>query len=209
LKTLYFVRHGETDWNTQNLIMGQRDLPLNANGRAQAALTASRLAQIPFTACYSSDLCRAFETAKIILQGRGLAISVSVDQRLREINYGVFEGTTAKEWPTLFPHDFTHYQADPLRHSPTNGESRLQLMARIDSFLTDLINANSENETILVLTHGGTLTALFNLLLAKETAAEPTFFHRLFRFDNCSINILRFEHNHWRILLANDCSYLK
>ena len=184
--------------------MGQCDLPLNAKGREQATLTAKRLADIPFTACYSSDLCRAKETADI-LANRGL--TVSADPRLREINYGVFEGVTAKEWPVLFPQDFAHYQADTLRHAPTNAESRLQLMARVDDFLNE-ITANHGEATILVVTHGGTLAALFNLLLAKEHGGEPAFFHRIFRFDNCGVSILRHDANYWRILLANCCRHL-
>jgi broad specificity phosphatase PhoE len=206
LKTLYFVRHGETDWNAKHLIMGQRDLPLNARGCAQAALTAKRLADIPFTACYSSDLVRARETAEILLADRNLAISYDI--RLREIKYGVFEGVTTKEWPVLFPQDYAHYQADTLRNAPTGAESRLQLMARIDDFLQDIKSDDANGETILVITHGGTLAALFNLLLSKEHGGEPVYFHRLFRFDNCGVSIVRFEKNHYRVLLANSGSHL-
>jgi alpha-ribazole phosphatase/probable phosphoglycerate mutase len=206
LKTLYFVRHGETDWNARHLIMGQRDLPLNARGREQAALTAKRLAGIPFTTCYSSDLVRARETAEILLAGRNLAISA--DARLREIKYGVFEGLSAKEWPTAFPQDYAHYQADPLRNAPAGAESRLQLMARIDDFLQDIHANDANGETILVITHGGTMAALFNLLLSKERGGEPTYFHRLFRFDNCGVSILRHERDYWRVLAANGGSHL-
>ncbi|MDR0534185.1 MAG: histidine phosphatase family protein [Verrucomicrobiales bacterium] len=206
MKTLYFVRHGETDWNAKHLIMGQRDLPLNARGREQAALTAKLLADIPFTTCYSSDLGRARETAEILLANRNLAISA--DPRLREIKYGVFEGLTAKEWATAFPQDYAHYQANTLRNAPTGAESRLQLMARIDDFLQDTSSNQANDETILVVTHGGTMAALFNLLLVKEQGGEPAYFHRLFRFDNCGVSVLRYEHDHWRVLIANCGSHL-
>ena len=65
---IYFVRHGETDWNKERKIQGQVDIPLNEFGRHLARETAKGLRDVPFDVCFTSPLGRARETAEIILQ---------------------------------------------------------------------------------------------------------------------------------------------
>src|SRR5262245_57616820 len=89
--TLYFVRHGETDWNKAQRYQGQHDIPINATGRAQArrngvrlaGLLGPRAAQLDYVA---SPLKRASETMRILRAEMGLAATnLSTDERLREI----------------------------------------------------------------------------------------------------------------------------
>lgn len=87
---IYIVRHGETASNAANLIQGHLDIPLNDVGRKQACDARQTFHTIPFTAVYSSDLSRAKETASILVEGRGL--NVSIDSRFRERFFGPFEG---------------------------------------------------------------------------------------------------------------------
>ena len=67
---LYLVRHGITDWNARKKIQGQVDIPLNEEGKRLARETAEGLSDVPFDLCISSPLCRAKETARIILRNR-------------------------------------------------------------------------------------------------------------------------------------------
>ena len=92
---LILVRHGETEWNAQRRYQGHSDVPLSALGRRQAARAAERLAALKIDAVYTSDLGRALETAEIIAEQRGL--EVCAEPRLRELNFGVFEGLTFDE----------------------------------------------------------------------------------------------------------------
>ena len=87
---LYLVRHGETDWNKVKKIQGQVDIPLNQFGKHLAEETAEGLHDIPFDLCISSPLSRAYETARIILEGRD--VPIITDARIGEMAFGEYEG---------------------------------------------------------------------------------------------------------------------
>lgn len=92
------IRHGLTDWNAIGKIQGQSDIPLNDEGRMQAAMLADRLLQEPYSwdYCVTSNLSRAAETGKIIADKLGIPL-LEPDQRIRERAYGQVEGLTAAE----------------------------------------------------------------------------------------------------------------
>ncbi|MBA3722816.1 MAG: histidine phosphatase family protein [Parachlamydiaceae bacterium] len=87
---VYLVRHGETDWNTQGLLQGHRDIPLNSNGHSQAQELQQLLAHIPFAVTFSSDLSRAKKTAEVISHPREIPFIQS--ESLRETHFGPLEG---------------------------------------------------------------------------------------------------------------------
>ena len=87
---IYLIRHGQTDWNLDRKLQGQTDIPLNDNGRGQAEEVAKEIADLKIDRIISSDLLRAKETAEIINKKIGAVISF--DKRLREVNYGDYEG---------------------------------------------------------------------------------------------------------------------
>ncbi len=90
---MFFVlRHGQTDWNVQARLQGSTDIPLNDTGRAQARLAAELLDGLGITRIVASPLSRALETAQIV--GDRLGLEPSIDGRLIERNFGLFEGLT-------------------------------------------------------------------------------------------------------------------
>ena len=95
------VRHGETAWNADGRIQGHSNTALSEHGIQQARATASRLADVAIDAAYSSDLVRASETARILLEGRDTPLVQTAE--LRERYYGVFEGLTVDERRTRHP----------------------------------------------------------------------------------------------------------
>jgi histidine phosphatase superfamily protein (branch 1) len=106
--TIYFLRHGETDWNRALRYQGQHDIPLNEQGRAQARRNGEALrALLPDIAAaefVASPLSRARETMEIARAGLGLAPSgYRVDDRLKELHYGHWEGQLAADLPALDP----------------------------------------------------------------------------------------------------------
>ena len=148
MTTLHFIRHGETEWNVQRRIQGHPDVPLSERGREQARELAERLAGSSIGAIWSSDLCRALETARPLADRLGIELCVS--DALRERNFGDDEGKVDEEvWPRHPP----EHWLDPDTAHPS-GESRRDVWNRVASFLDDLLRDPPAEEVALV-THGG------------------------------------------------------
>ncbi len=170
--TLYFVRHGETDWNAIRRYQGQTDTPLNDKGRGQAARNGRALrellagrADLDFVA---SPLQRASETMSIIRREMGLAPDdFRREDRLKEINFGHWEG---RIWDVLADEDpiaFKARAADPFNWCPIDGESYCDLAARVETWLSAL-----ERDTVAV-SHGGVSRVVRGHVLTLDGAAIP------------------------------------
>ncbi len=168
--TLYFVRHGETDWNKAQRYQGQRDIPLNATGRAQAEENGRRLRdalglEAPALDYVSSPLLRTRETMEILREAMGLPREpYRRDPRLAEINYGHWEGQLWSELPVTDPEGFAARQANFWGWQPRGGESYAMLSDRIAGWL------ESVDQTAIVVAHGGVMRVLRGLVegLAPE-----------------------------------------
>ena len=106
---IYIIRHGETDLNAAGVLQGWYDQPLNDSGRFLAAETGKKLKGVRFDGCFSSPLKRAAETAEILLRESGNEIPVIYDDRLKEMSFGVKEGSR------LSPEEAAVFRADPRR----------------------------------------------------------------------------------------------
>ena len=159
--TIYFVRHGQTDWNAQKRLQGQTDIPLNDHGRGQARrngdvlaqhVSAENFAQLDFIA---SPLGRARETMEIVLAALGLeAPRYRTDPRLMEMHYGDWEGQT---WPRYHQQRLPAMEAwlkDPWTLAPPNGESYADVSSRVGRFLDGI-----QRDTLIV-AHGGIMKVL-------------------------------------------------
>ena len=92
---LYFIRHGQTDWNKDMRMQGQSDIPLNENGRESAIEAGKTLANTHIDLAFSSPLKRAKETAELVLAGRD--IPIIEDKRIEEICFGICEGMKGRD----------------------------------------------------------------------------------------------------------------
>ena len=109
---ILMIRHGQTDWNLQKRLQGHSDTPLNENGIKQALTLAQTLRNEPLSAVFSSDLQRAYKTAKEIAKLHNLP--VQKDPNLRERCYGAFEGMSKPEIKEQYPESHAAwYAADP------------------------------------------------------------------------------------------------
>lgn len=143
--SIYFVRHGQTDWNAIGRLQGRSDIPLNATGRLQAYQTKNMLAKENIDAVYCSPLQRAKETAYIINQIWDL--DVQEDARLMERCFGVWEGKQANDAQVVL----WRYQD----HPPFEGaESMPIFFNRVFQFL-DSIAQEAIEKNILIVAHGG------------------------------------------------------
>jgi broad specificity phosphatase PhoE len=174
---LYYVRHGETDFNLQGRLQGRRDTLLNAHGRRQAAECGAVLHDLfardhrdPQELKYvSSPLKRARETMEVLRAALGLApLDYEIDARLTEIAYGEWEGLTLPEIEARNTGVLTQRERDKWDFAPPGGESYQQLAARIGDWYRSLTS------DVVVAAHGGGVRALMALfeILPEEQATH-------------------------------------
>ncbi len=160
---ILFVRHGETDWNAEGRLQGQRDIPLNDRGRAQAdavgAILPTLHADIGALDFVASPLSRTRETMERMRAAMGLdASAYRLDPTLREITFGDWEGLT---WPELRARDAAAAAARERAkwdYVPPGGESYAMLVERVRPVLGTLTR-----DTVIV-SHGGVARAFLHLL---------------------------------------------
>lgn len=199
MKTLYIIRHGETEWNKIGRYQGITNVPLNENGIAQAKACGNALKDVHFDRILSSDLSRALVTAETIRGNRQLEIKT--DERLREINFGDWEKLLFTEieerWPGLI--DQMYRRPDIVK--VPNGESFQEVQDRAWSAVSDFLNENNEDETILITCHGGTIRTILCKLLdisishcwnfsQGNTAINRVFYNGMGESDHNILNLL-------------------
>jgi uncharacterized phosphatase len=150
MTSLYLVRHGETDWNSQRRIQGNTDIPLNDTGRRQASTTAHLLARREWDAIFSSPLSRAFETASIISSALGMRLPQAIPAVV-ERNYGEAEGLDWAEIEAQFPGD----TVVPGR------ETHEQVASRVIPALVELAQQHP-GQALIVVSHGGVIRSVLN-----------------------------------------------
>ncbi|MDI9484217.1 MAG: histidine phosphatase family protein [Bacillota bacterium] len=160
--TVILVRHGETLWNKELRYQGQQDSPLSPKGLQQAEVVGSFLQNRSIDAVYSSDLKRALLTAESIAKHHQL--TPIVDQRLREIAFGVWEGKTRTEVQEEYPEVWEARIRDVLTTRISGGELPSEVLERLHSFLNALLS-DCRGQTIAVVSHGGALRLLIASLL--------------------------------------------
>jgi phosphoserine phosphatase len=178
--TLLLVRHGETEWNATRRWQGFTGPPLNELGVKQAEELAAKLAATPVDAVYSSDAIRAVQTAEIVARPRGL--SVQLDARLREVNFGEWEGLTRDEINQRYAGAFQQWDECKLA-APTGGETDLEMAERVIKAVND-IRARHPDECVLVVTSGGPIRAVQAHVRGVDQALARLHFARA---DNCAV----------------------
>ncbi|NBN78877.1 histidine phosphatase family protein [Microvirga tunisiensis] len=173
---LIFIRHGQTDWNAEGRMQGQKDIPLNGTGRAQASRNGTALASFLASrgleadgfAFVASPLGRTRETMELVRGAMGLDPSAyALDDRLKEITFGDWEGFTVEELALRDPDRVAARRADKWGFTPPGGESYAMLSTRIAGWL-----AGVEQPSVAVI-HGGVIRVLRGLLEELDPAAIP------------------------------------
>jgi probable phosphoglycerate mutase len=193
---VYLVRHGETPWNKEKRFQGQIDVPLNDYGRQIAEETRRAMPPVEFDRVYSSPLCRARETAEILLRDKP-DFPVIVDDRLKEFGFGSYEGSSI----SAVADDPTHPMYDCLWHpdtyqAPEGAESFSHLIARAESFVNDcLLPLEGICRNVLVTAHGALNRAIVVALGHKSVADFWTI-----PYYNCAVTILELTGGRFTLL---------
>jgi broad specificity phosphatase PhoE len=171
MPTIYYIRHGETEWNADGRLQGGQDIPLNDLGRSQAAQAGGILAGLfardggteQSLAFVASPLGRARSTMELV---RGVLRlpphDYAIDDRLREIGYGHWEGSTLSQMQASDPDIFAARQVEKWTVAPPGGETYASVQLRMRDWYDSLLA-----DTVAV-AHGGTARALM-VALGVET----------------------------------------
>jgi len=204
MKTLYLVRHGETDHNAEGRAMGQMDMPLNARGLDQARQTAEFLRRFPIEHIMSSDLGRAMSTAQPLADALG--IKVVPDVRLRELSFGILEGRTVAECEAEDPAAVARWRSGDFDAALPGGESRRSLMQRTRVVLEEIVSGPHAH--VALFSHGGTLNALHTHMVEHGHPSPREHIPRAFRFNNASVSMSAWVDDQWRFLAVNSTFHL-
>jgi probable phosphoglycerate mutase len=174
--TVYYIRHGETDWNVSGRLQGRHDVPLNARGRTQAmhcgeilqelfARDGRNAAELDFV---SSPLGRARTTMELLRAPLGLpADGYRIEPQLAEIAFGEWEGFTIAQLHSRDPQRIAAREQDKWHFVPPGGESYEAVFKRMRQWYEGLVC-----DTIAV-AHGGTARGLIAYLGIAKPAAAP------------------------------------
>ena len=189
------IRHGESLSNREGRVQGQADVKLSDTGCQQATAVASWCKSQSFhkKSCelWSSPLCRARETADVI--GTAIGLSAQIEDKLVELNAGVFQGHLWDDLADRFPEDVAQWRSGDVDFQIPGGESRRQLAERGRHALQSL--SCRPVDSMVIVAHGGVLTAALGLLVGREhpllanVVERP--FTRLPALGNCSVSQLK------------------
>ena len=201
---IYFIRHGETLWNTLKIFQGSSDSPLTELGISQAEKLSKKLKDIEFTDFYSSPMGRTIQTTKIIMGDRKQKIKF-IDE-FKEISMGDIEGVPRSEFEEKYPKEFYDFFNNPVDYDPKvyHGENYYQVIERVKKGLDKLLSYLNDNDRVVVVTHGVTLKALFHIITKERmdelgAARVP---------QNTSVSIVKYENGKFNIEVFSDTSHL-
>lgn len=198
---IFLIRHGETEWNRGSIFQGHKDSRLTEKGINQARALANRFINIQLAAAYSSDLSRARHTAELILNGAKHV--PQEDARLRERGLGIFEGSRREDIEQRYPQEFQKYASGDPEYVVPGGESA---RGRFEMALGCLeeIGRKHEGHNVLVITHGGVLTAMFRYVTGLGHLAK-----RKYSLYNCAFNSFIFTSpNEWLLETWGDLGHI-
>jgi len=201
---IYFVRHGETVWNTLKIFQGRSNSPLTELGVEQAKKLSQHLKDVDFKKVYSSPQDRALQTTKLLLGDKNMEIT-TIDE-FQEINMGNVEGIPREEFEKNYPIEYHNFWNNASDYNPSayNGESYEEILHRVKLGLEKLIMENNDGN-ILVISHGVTLKAIFNVINENgidEFSKQPV-------PENTSTTIVEYDSNVFKIIKFSDTEHLK
>jgi probable phosphoglycerate mutase len=166
---LLLVRHGETDWNRQGRFQGQIDIPLNANGRAQAEAARSFLADVPIQRAYTSSMARPRQTAELILASHP-GVPLTSSRGLMEIGHGLWEGCLESEIAEGWPDLLSDWKRAPQTVQMPEGETIQQVWDRSLATWNRIVAGLDPQETALVVAHDAVNKTILCALLGLSPA---------------------------------------
>ena len=190
---IYLVRHGESEGNKKQLVIGHTDVDLTEKGRMQAEKTAEYLKNIHADKIYSSDLKRACETAKCTAKIQNL--SIIKDKRLREMDCGKWENRSMAEIKELYPENYRLWYENIGRVYCNGGESAEKARERLVEALTDIAEKNV-GKTLFFFSHAVAIRLAVSAFLGMELDEIKN----LPWPPNASVTTLEYENGKFKVI---------
>lgn len=199
--TLYITRHGETQWNIEKRMQGWSDSDLTEKGIKNAILLGESLKDIEFAAIYTSPSKRTVTTANLIKGDR--QIPIILEDYLKEINMGEWEGKKVEYLKDSYPESFDFFWNAPHQYRAIDGEDFFEVKKRVCHALK-VIKDNQESGNVLIVTHSVVIKLLLAIFkeLPMEKIWEPPFIH------DTSLTVIEVNGDIGRIVLEGDLSHL-
>lgn len=196
---LYFMRHGETVWNTERRYQGMTDIELSEEGLRQAECAAKRFKNIKIDKIYASPLKRAMKTAEKIAAEKGLEI-ISEDD-FREIHFGEWEGKTVPELTEKYGESYTNFIREPHKYGFPGEGSVENVINRIKPGIDKLIAEDEGN--VLIVSHGG----IIRLMIMYIMGLDSSWFTKMW-INNTGVSIVEIKNDRRLLLTLNDSAHL-
>ena len=196
---LYITRHSKTLWNQEKRLQGWQDSPLTKEGINDALLLKERIKNLTIDHCYSSPINRAKQTSEILFD------YVILDDRLKEMNFGLYEGKNITELLNDKQYDALWNQPDDNTRLP-GGESYIEVQTRLQNFIDDIYQKYS-NKTIFITIHGMLFIILHGLMLDYKTSDLVKINQHVIR--GCSLSEVEYDGKNFNIKYIGDDSHLE
>jgi len=197
---LYITRHGQTKWNLEGRMQGQKDSKLTSLGQKQAEWLGERLNDDDIDIIISSSSGRAIETAEIIRGKRN--IEIIPNDNLREIHLGQWEGQLHTEIERIWTEEQRSFWNSPHLYKPVGGETFSEVLDRASGEVEKIIS-KYEGKNILIVTHAVVLKALITYFENKDL---KDFWSGAFMHSTC-LNIVEIKKDSRNIILEGDISH--
>lgn len=182
---IFLVRHGQTDDNIKNLMQGWKDTPLNETGKSQANQLISFFETQKIDIIYSSDLSRAYETARII--AKSLNKQVFLDKQLREMYLGSWEGHSWQEIEAEFSYFLGKPENEKNALNIHSGESYIEFQLRSFEVFKKIVK-NHTSKNIMIVTHGGVIREIIARIMKINQTQKDAIPIR-----NCSVSMIEYN----------------
>ncbi len=198
---IYLVRHGQTQWNREEIFRGTVDVPLNEIGRKEAQLVAEALSGQAIQAVYSSPLNRAKDTAEAIARFHGL--EVRIIEGLRDLSFGEWQGVSHVTVRERYPDLYRRWLQEPQTVTFPGGESLKVLQSRTVEAVRQVI-LNHVEDTIVMVSH----RVVNRVLICGLVGIDLSRFWQIGQ-DTTAINVLICKKGHFVLTCLNDTCHLR
>jgi len=199
MTTIMLVRHGETDWNVEEIFRGGIDVELNEAGIKQVELLAKYLDDVPVTEIYSSPLKRALKTAEMIALHRD--VSVKVAPELTDFNYGEWQGLSHGVVKEKYTELYAEWLKNPHLVKMPKGESLDEVRKRAMGLVEKVITEHEGN--VALVSH----RVIHKVLICALMGLDNSHFWNI-KLDTCGVTVFTYEKGRFVLVRHNDTSFL-